>query len=72
LLEILDVALLRLRFQSRCGLGLNRNSPFVDDRLSVEKLMVKLRIKIGNYRQKKRLCERWIGGVDVTYLPGTG
>jgi hypothetical protein len=28
--EILDVALLRLRFQPYCGLGLNQNIPFVD------------------------------------------
>jgi hypothetical protein len=28
--EILDVAPLRLRFQNRCGLGLDRNLPFLD------------------------------------------
>jgi hypothetical protein len=27
---ILDVALLRLRLQTRCGLGLNQNPPFLD------------------------------------------
>jgi hypothetical protein len=31
LFAILDVASLRLRWRNRCGLGLNRNPPFLDE-----------------------------------------
>ena len=40
--EILNVAVLRLRFQKRFGLDLNQNLPFLNEHLSVKKLRMVL------------------------------